>query len=303
MTTASERPLGASLYAPATRDDLVALGTTRYPLLDSLIYCTEDAVREQDVPIALAALREALPHLASMPGPVRFIRARNLDVLEHLLTLDLRGIQGFVLPKIHGGNLSAYMSKLEDRPDLHVMLTLETREALNEHEMVRLRNVIFEHGWHQQVRCLRIGGNDLLSTIGLRRTPGRTLYEGPLQRIVSMLVAVFKPYGFALSSPVYEVFDDLATLAREVQQDLEYGLSGKTIIHPGQLETVHHGYRVTQEELAEAHAILDESAPAVFKMNGRMCEPATHAAWAHEIIERARHFGTLSTTSSEALHF
>ena len=49
----------------------------------------------------------------------------------------------------------------------------------------------------------------------VRRTPGRTAYEGPLERVISLLCSVFKPAGFALSSPVYEVHGDPATLARD----------------------------------------------------------------------------------------
>lgn len=298
--------LGASLYAPATRDDLVQLGTDKYPQLSSLIYCTEDAVREEDVPRAMANLARALPELpAPGTGPLRLIRARNPEVLAQLLTLDLHGISGFVLPKTHDGNLATYMRHLhrEEHAHLSVLLTLETREALSEHRMACLRDLIFQESWQHKIACLRIGGNDLMHALGVRRTPGRTLYEGPLERVISMLIGVFKPYGFMLSSPVYEVFEDLITLAREVQQDLEYGLSGKTIIHPVQLSTVLNGYRVTEGDLEEAHAILAEDAPAVFKMNGRMCEPATHTRWAQDILIRAEQYGTLPPLRHEALHF
>ncbi|WP_412028707.1 HpcH/HpaI aldolase/citrate lyase family protein [Deinococcus yunweiensis] len=297
------RPVGPTLYAPATRSDLALLGTTRYPDLGSVVYCTEDAILEHEVPAALAQLRTALPQLADQPGPARFIRVRDVEVLRAVLTLDLSGVQGVVLPKVHDGNLGAYMALLETRPEVLVMPTLETREALSEHRMTLLRDLIFQQGWHSQMLCLRIGGNDLMNALGVRRTPGRTLYEGPLERVISMLIGVFKPYGFTLSSPVYEVFEDLATLAREVQQDLEYGLSGKTIIHPVQLGTVLAGYRVGSGDLAEARAILDPGARAVFKMNGRMCEPATHRLWARDIVARAEVYGTLPPQAHEALSF
>ncbi|MFC6592773.1 HpcH/HpaI aldolase/citrate lyase family protein [Deinococcus lacus] len=130
-----------------------------------------------------------------------------------------------------------------------------------------------------------------MNALGLRRTPGRTLYEGPLERVITTLVSTFKPYGFTLSSPVYEVFSDPATLHRELQKDLEYGLSGKTIIHPAQLSVVLEAYQVSEDDLREAQAILDPAAPAVFQMNGRMCEPATHSRWAEDIISRANWYG------------
>ncbi|MFK7601042.1 HpcH/HpaI aldolase/citrate lyase family protein [Deinococcus sp. SM5_A1] len=298
--------LGASLYTPATRPDLLALGSGRYPSLTSLIYCTEDAVLEADLSLALANLARTLPLLPPPgTGPLRLIRARNPHVLAHLLTLDLRGISGFVLPKIHAGNLADYLRALDHSawPQMPVLLTLETPEALSEAQMTRLRDLILDGGHGPRVAALRIGGNDLMHALGVRRKPGRTLYEGPLERVISMLIGVFKPHGFALSSPVYEVFGDLPTLARELEQDLDYGLCGKTIIHPAQLHTVLDAYRVSESDLLEARAILAPDAPAVFQMNGRMCEPATHTRWASDILSRARLYGVLETQRHEALHF
>ena len=303
--------LGASLYVPATRPDLLEIGLGKFPGLGSVIYCTEDAVREAELPLALARLAQVLPQLPpagsglTETGPLRLIRVRSPEVLAQLSLLDLRGIRGFVLPKIHDGNLGAYLRLLE-RPDLAGLLvwpTLETREALSEARMVSLRDSIFHEHWQERVGGLRIGGNDLLHALGVRRTPGRTLYEGPLERVVSMLVGVFKPYGFTLSSPVYEVYSDTATLERELLQDLEYGLCGKTIIHPAQLGAVLRSYAVPEHELLEARAILEPDAPAVFRMNGRMCEPATHTRWAQDILARAARYGVRREPQHAALHF
>ncbi|MGM9323242.1 HpcH/HpaI aldolase/citrate lyase family protein [Deinococcus aquaticus] len=296
--------LGASLYTPATRPDLVELGSGRWPDLTSLIYCTEDAVREDDLPLALANLRAALPHLGER-GPLRLIRVRNPAVLREVLGMDLRAVTGFVLPKIHAGNLAGYLNELgaSEHAHLHVFPTLETREALSETDMTALRDLILTRGWQDRVGGLRIGGNDLMHALGVRRTPGRTVFEGPLERVISMLIGVFKPAGFALSSPVYEVFSDPATLARELQQDLEYGLCGKTIIHPAQIGAVLGAYAVHPHDLQEARAILAPDAPAVFSMNGRMCEPATHTRWAADILARAERYGVLPEQQSEALHF
>ena len=305
MMSSAPWQLGASLYTPATRPDLVALGSGKVAGLSSLIYCTEDAVREADVPLALDNLRAALPQLPLTGSPLRFIRARNPDVLAQLLTLNLSAITGFVLPKIHDGNLAEYMRVLErsGQDHLKVMPTLETREALSETRMTLLRDLIFMEGWPGRVLSLRVGGNDLMHALGVRRVPGRTLYEGPLERVMGMLVGVFKPYGLSLSSPVYEVYSDPGTLAREVAQDLEYGLCGKTIIHPAQLATVLEGYRVPESELLEARAILAPDAPAVFSMHGRMCEPATHSRWAQDVLARAELYGVRRVTENEALNF
>lgn len=291
---------GASLYTPATRSDLVHLGTNAFPQLGSLIYCTEDSVLEQDLPLALRNLADALPQLSEAVGPIRLIRVRSPQVLASLSEMDLGGIYGFVLPKVHAGNLREYTRLLEVGPlkNKQLMLSLETREVFSEKEMLILREMLLNTGLSKNISMLRIGGNDLLHLLGLRRQPKCTLYEGPLERVISMLVGIFKPYGFALSSPVYEVFSDAATLAREVRQDLACGLSAKTIIHPCQLLTVLEGFQVSAADLAEARAILQPQAAAVFSLNGRMCEPATHSNWARAILERSERYGISAGTDN-----
>lgn len=287
--------LGASMYTPATHPALYEVGTDRYPGLTSVIFCTEDAVREEDVPQALTALEATLPRLQGQPGPLRFVRVRSPAVLKTLLGFDLRALDGLVLPKIHAGNLGEYMGILHGSayPELAVMPTLETPETFDASEMIRLRSLLLSQGWAKQTITLRIGGNDLMNALGVRRRPGQTLYEGPLAATIGMLVGIFRPYGLSLSSPVYEVFNDHTTLTREIRQDLDFGLTGKTIVHPMQLETVLSGFRVSAADLAEAQAILQPDAPAVFQMNGRMAEPATHRNWASSILTRAGLYGTV----------
>jgi citrate lyase beta subunit len=143
----------------------------------------------------------------------------------------------------------------------------------------------------ERVLAIRIGGNDLLQTIGARRSTLRTIYEGPLASTVAGLVATFAPYGFLLSAPVFEHFASDALLREEVERDVEHGLLTKTVIHPRQIEVVESGYAVARGELAEARAILAPESPAVFAISGSMCEPATHRRWARTIVKRAELFG------------
>ena len=70
--------LGASLYVPATRADLTAIGNhVKYPGLRSVIFCTEDAIRPDDVPRALNNLEAALRRFE--PTPLGALLARCLE--------------------------------------------------------------------------------------------------------------------------------------------------------------------------------------------------------------------------------
>ncbi|WP_407568663.1 HpcH/HpaI aldolase/citrate lyase family protein [Deinococcus altitudinis] len=289
--------LGASLYTPATRTDLAALGNgtkAHGGLPDvsphSLIYCLEDSVRAEDLPLALERLAEALPQLQPGVGPLRFVRVRDPRTLEAVLGMtDWQRLQGFVLPKATRRNLRDYLSLLPDT--VSVMPTLETREVFSGRQMESLRDFLLDSGLSRRVLALRVGGNDLLQLLALRRVPGQTVHEGPLAHTVQMLAGTFLPWGFALSSPVYEVFSDPVTLRRELKQDLERGLTGKTIIHPCQIGVVADSYRVDAHHLEQARAILEPDAGAVFALGGAMCEPSTHRGWAERILKRAQMYG------------
>lgn len=287
--------LGASLYIPATRSDLsqVVRGE-KLSEIRSVIFCTEDAVNARDVPLALRNLADALPALRYSAHQMRFVRVRNPAVMREVLALPgSERVDGFVLPKVTRAVLPEYLRLLKGRGQL-IMPTLETKEVFDEREMLALRKLLERDGVSERVLSLRIGGNDLLSILGMRRPRGRTLYQTSLGQVIARLVTTFKPAGFNLSAPVFEYLDDVATLEREVEEDLAHGLVGKTAIHPDQVPQIQAFYKVHASDLEMAERILSADAPAVFRMNDSMCEPATHRNWAQRLRKSASCFGLRS---------
>ncbi len=289
--------LGASLYVPATHPDLVAIGRGQKFPLRSLIYCTEDAVGLSELPYALHNLATALNTLSldDAAAPMRFVRVRNVEVLRHVLAMNTASLHGLVLPKVAAENLEDYLDLLPPQSHLSLMLTLETQEVFSDLLMTRLRDRLLEPRIKSRILSLRIGGNDLLNLLSLRRERGVLLYDTPLSHVINRLVTLFKPFGFNLSAPVYDAVNDPATLTREVHLDLQHGLFGKTAIHPQQIPVIEACYKVSPQEWESAQAILEADAPAVFLRNGRLCEPSTHRRWAEQIVQRAAHYG-LSVT-------
>lgn len=291
----SAMTLGATLYMPCTRRDLFErlFGAAAVPGLRSAVLCLEDAILDSDIPMAMTHLAGLLRRLAqrdAVPGePMIFIRPRNGAMLDHILHLPgIERVQGFVLPKAHADNMPAYLS-LPYAPGHQLMPTLETREALDPYELRRLRDQFL--AVQDRILALRIGGNDLLQTMGLRRVEGRTAYDGPLGAVIGMLVGNFAPWGFALSAPVFERFGDATVLRDEVQRDVEHGLFSKTAIHPDQVAVIHAALAVPSHHWREAQAILAPDSAAVFAHHGVMCEPSTHRGWAERILARADAFG------------
>src|SRR5262245_25168395 len=285
--------LGASLYVPATRDDLALIANRRkYPFLRSVIFCTEDAIREADVPRALDNLQRLLWHLEPVEL-LRFVRVRNPAVLRSLLQIEgVERLSGFVLPKVTPANLEDYLPAFTSGHDFDVMLTLETVEVFDPGQMIELRQLLLHPPYRDRVLSLRIGGNDLFNVLGMRRPRGRELYRTPLGTTIDTLVTTYRPFGFSLTAPVFEYLDQEKVLLREVRSDLAHGLFGKTAIHPRQVPLIESQYRVKASDLHMAERILDETAPAVFRLHGAMCEPATHRRWAMLTLARARLYGT-----------
>lgn len=286
--------LGATLYVPATRPNLATLilGPSHHGLR-SVVICVEDSVLQGDAPQALANLAAFLIALRAVPAnatrPMIFVRPRSPKMLAHILNFQaVECVDGFVIPKATADSMPEYMAVLSH--DHHMLMpTLETREVFDPAEMRRLRDQLL--AFQDRILAIRIGGNDLLQTIGARRSSARTSYDGPLGPVIVNLVTTYNPWGFHLTAPVFEHFGNLSLLNEEVERDLEHGLIGKTAIHPCQIEVIQGSYAVDPIEAAEARSILSHGSEAVFASRQSMCEPATHRIWAQTIIRRADIFG------------
>ncbi len=303
MAIPSPYALGATLYMPATRDDIldVVFGE-KIPELRSLVVCLEDAVALIDVETALVNLRNVLTRIQDRGGrpdngPLLFVRPRDAAMAKILNDWPLMThVDGFVVPKLSLQSLASWEDAVTN-PELALMPTLETPEVFNPTAMVELGQAL-KANLGERIIALRIGGNDLMGCLGLRRNPAMTLYGTPMGYVIPMLAGVMGSQGFALTAPVFEQLATPDILEQELALDISNGLVGKTAIHPSQVNIIQNAFRVSLEDLNCARMILNSVAPAVFKYNDAMCEPATHYKWATHIMERAKWHGVLPTPAS-----
>lgn len=284
--------LGASIYVPTNRKDLVSIVKGLKFKARSIIFCTEDSILENEVTQGIIHIKEFLEHIDPLTKTLFFVRVRNISVLKEVLNLPyVERLAGFVFPKITAENFPSYMELLPENHHFSIMPTLETKEVFSFNKMEELVKKFEPYKKH--ILTLRIGGNDLMNIIGIRRPKNKIIYETPIGNVISNLVAIFKPAGYNLTSPVYEFLYDNEILLKEMSFDLSSGLFGKTAIHPEQISVIESFYKVSPEDLEMALAILDKNAKAVFNMHGTMCEVATHYNWAEEIHERAKVYGVM----------
>lgn len=311
--------LGASLYMPATRQDIwQVIKRDKLPTINSIIICLEDAVSHNDVELALTRLQTLLHtwaahvdsinepskqadiHTEQPTRPLVFVRPRHpamLEQLSHFTNIDL--IDGFVMPKVDMYSLSNWRMACQNLSSEQLLMpTLETAALFNPHHNEELA-IGFKEAFSQPVFALRIGGNDLFAALRLRRPKNSIVYDTPIGTLAYQLLGCFVPHGFYLTAPVFEYLDQPTLFMQELTRDVSLGLVGKTVIHPSQIALVQQAYCVPMSTLDEAQAILHSEAKAVFKYNNTMLEPATHRAWATEIVNRANAFGTIDDSNSD----
>mgnify|MGYP005839932755 CR=1 FL=1 len=285
--------LGATLYMPVIHPGVpdILAGVTEKPA-SSIVLCLEDALHESDVERGVKTLSSLLSRFAPGTGdrPEIFVRPRSLDMAARLAGLDgISRIDGFVAPKMRVESAADWIS-VARVADVSVMPTLETPDYFDPGRVVALRDMIRAEG-ADRIAAVRIGGNDLLGSMGLRRVAGATSYEGPLSGILQSVATILGASGIPVAAPVYDVIHDLNTLEKEVLRDVAMGFLSKTAIHPAQVPVIENAMRVSRQDLDAARAILEESARAVFQIGGVMCEPATHRPWARRVMARAQSFG------------
>ena len=285
--------IGAPLYVPATRHDLANIcNGTKFPFVRSVILCLEDAIHKNDLPLALENI-SSLCSSKIQPKCQIFVRVANPEILATVCNFPgSEKISGFVLPKITAGNFRDYTSSIPQSSQYALMPTLETREVFSPEQMTHLRDELL--ACHLEILCLRIGGNDLLNCLGIRRPTGATIYQTPLALVIHQLITTFRPHDFLLSAPVYDNISCVSTLKAEAGIDAGNGLVCKAAVHPTQVTEIELQYRVTAEEADLAAKILKPDAPAVFGCQGQMCEPSTQLRWAESIQTRQKNYGLVS---------
>ncbi|WP_108482238.1 HpcH/HpaI aldolase/citrate lyase family protein [Oceaniglobus ichthyenteri] len=283
----SSYALGATLYMPIVHHRVPAYlrGEVDFPS-PSVVLCLEDALAEDDVVRGIATLKTLLNQGPVVSNTQVFVRPRSLEMaLELAEFAGIEHIEGFVAPKILPQTAPAWMD-LGKSANLRIMPTVESAQFFDPGRITALKEAFDDHDRHR-IAAIRLGGNDLLAAMALRRQSGITSWEGPLAWVLAMASSMLISAGYPVAAPVFDIIADIETLRREVAQDVAAGFVSKTAIHPAQVMHIQEAFQVSDAELAQARAILDNRASAVFQIGGVMCEPSTHTAWAHRILARS----------------
>ncbi len=284
--------LGGSLYIPATHKNVYAVcNEDKYPELRSCIIDTEDAINDDELELAIDNITRMLTDYEPKRLCV-FIRPRSPQVLQDILKIkNIEKIDGFSLPKFSTEVMREYSESLRTSGhEFYIMPVLESRDLFSKERLEEIRSFLLTD--RQAVLTLRLGGEDLMQYLGLKRRCEDNIYElvGPA-KVIADVITTFKPFGFNVTATVFNCINQPALFRKNVLEDLRQGLIGKTIIHPDQIDPINEAYTVSLQDYEMAVQMMDERTDAIIVQDGQMGEKFAHTAWARIILERHRFYG------------
>src|SRR4051794_18579663 len=214
--------LGATLYAPGTRGDLVAVALRQAALGGtSMGFCLEDAIADDEVAAAegnvIASLR-TLSSVAADQRPLVFVRVRDEAQLNRIVaTVQGRSeaLTGFVLPKFGEQEGPSQLEAVEAASErlgrrIWAMPVLESPEIIYRETRVEtllaVRRLFDKH--RENVLAVRIGATDLCGLFGLRRDRDLTIYDLSVVRecIADIVNVCGRDGNHVITGPVWEYF-------------------------------------------------------------------------------------------------
>jgi citrate lyase beta subunit len=247
----------------------------------------------------------------------------------------LKVLTGIVIPKfepVAGKKILKFINQLNTTGDLlYAMPILETKKIIEKEtrleELLAIKAVVDE--FRELILNVRIGATDFSGLYGIRRNADTTVYDiGVIRDCISDIVNVFLRFDspYVVSGPVWEYFSStqrilkpqlrqtpfgqeglkwrtelidrhMDGLIQEILMDIANGLTGKTIIHPSHIKTVHALNAVSYEEYIDAKNIVEEAE----NHNGvrksafanKMNEIKPHYYWAQKILRKSQVYGVL----------
>lgn len=225
--------LGATLYIPCTRPDLVKdVVRMANRGASSVVLCLEDSVPDNRLEEAELNLVQALQELTNSGDganlPLIFVRVRNPEHLKKVFEqnlMNLKHLTGFVFPKFENTQNQAYEfveilkdinlylnAKAKIFRDLYFMPVLESpniayRES-REIVLTGIKSVLDQN--RDLALAVRIGATDISSVYGLRRSRDFTVYD--IHVVASTIADIINTFGrandeYVITGAVWEHFE------------------------------------------------------------------------------------------------
>ncbi|HEY8785652.1 MAG TPA: CoA ester lyase [Candidatus Limnocylindria bacterium] len=283
--------LRSLMFVPGHRPRMVqrALGLGEFApsALDVAILDLEDGVPPDEKDRARAAIAAALRLRSNGDGPARYVRVnREAGARDADLAAVLRaGLDGIVAPKIdHPDEVARLARDLDEREDaagiargsIRLVPSIESARGLLEAHAIAARS--------DRVIALLFGAEDFARDLGLPAEREAEAAELLYARSAVVVAAVA-----ARRQAIDGIWPDVTDgegLRRDAVQARRLGFTGKSLIHPGQIETVNDVFSPSAAEVSYARRVIDAFEGAQRKGHGAVALDGKLLD--QPIVERAR---------------
>ena len=308
--------VGPLLYCPANNESVSdSIINEKFGRNFSLALCLEDTIQDNCILEAEETLITSLNKIRNEREskdfyiPKMFIRIRNTEQLLRLnktLSDCSDMVTGYILPKFSIENADDYIQTIikVNESATHPIYTMPIYENSSIIDLRSRYDILYNlkdklKTIEELVLNIRVGGNDLCHVFGFRRHSNESIHKiRPISSIFSDIISVYGT-DYVVSGPVWEYYNGeqwKTGLENELIDDKLCGFTGKTVIHPNQIDVVNEAYKVTSQDLADAKAILNWDENSNSLVHGstnleRMNEYKTHSNWAMQTILQAKAYG------------
>jgi citrate lyase subunit beta/citryl-CoA lyase len=284
-------PLRSLMFVPGHRPRMIerALGFGEFvpSALDVAILDLEDGVPPDEKDRARAAIASTLGVASRGEGPARYVRVnRDPGARDADLAAVLRaGLEGIVAPKIDRlDEVAALARDLDEREDaagmargsIRLVPSIESAQGLLEARAIA--------GCTDRVIALLFGAEDFARDLGL---PAEREAEAAelLYARSAVVVAAVAARRQAIDG-IWPDVNDGEGLRRDALQARRLGFTGKSLIHPGQIDTINDVFSPSAAEVSYARRVVDAFDGAQRKGHGAVALDGKLLD--QPIVERAR---------------
>ena len=279
------RPRRSVLYMPGS--NARALEKAKILAADTLILDLEDAV----APDAKELARDQVAAAVKAGGfgrreiIIRINGAATPWGQADLVAAAQAGPDAILVPKVSSpGDIMLTAKALRDAgaPDhTRIWAMMETPVALlNADSIVRT-----SLDPASRLAVLVMGTNDIAKETRARLTPGRA----SMLAYLSICVAAARAHDVEIIDGVYNDFSNEAGFRAECEQGRDFGMDGKTLIHPNQIAICNEVFAPDEAEIAFARKIIgvfdrpENAAKGALQIDGKMVE-RLHADMARRTV-------------------
>jgi citrate lyase subunit beta/citryl-CoA lyase len=254
---------------------------------DALILDLEDAVAPDVKEMARAQVVAAVKAggFGRREVVIRINGAHTPWGHDDLVAAAQAGPDAILVPKVSSpGEIMMTAKSLRDAgaPDhTRIWAMMETPVAILNADSI-LRTALDPHS---RLAVLVMGTNDIAKETRARLTPGRPT----MLAYLSICVAAARAHDVEIIDGVYNDFSNEAGFRAECEQGRDYGMDGKTLIHPNQVAVCNEVFAPAEDEIVLARKIIEvfdlpeNVAKGALQIDGKMVE-RLHADMARRTV-------------------